>query len=116
MTRVVKLPPSEVIIGAEKSEWRRMHPAEHAEMKAREQKDQELVQYRKVIFVELLLWLLIPLLGRNVREKKAKHWLCWGNAEKKRGKARRYDLAEGRVPKNNEHRVGAKSCGECGCH
>ena len=83
---------------------------------AREQKDQELVQYRKVIFVELLLWLLIPLLGRNVREKKAKHWLCWGNAEKKRGKARRYDLAEGRVPKNNEHRVGAKSCGECGCH
>ena len=83
---------------------------------AREQKDQELVQYRKVIFVELLLWLLIPLLGRNVREKKAKHWLCWGNAEKKRGKARRYDLAEGRVPKNNKHRVGAKSCGACGCH
>ena len=44
MTRVVKLPPSEVIIGAEKSEWRRMHPAEHAEMKAREQKDQELAK------------------------------------------------------------------------
>lgn len=48
MTLVVKLPRSEVIIGSEKAEWRRMHPAECAEMKAREQKDKELAAKDRV--------------------------------------------------------------------
>ena len=41
MTRVI-LPKSEVIVGTEKAEWRRMHPSEHAERMAREKKDKEL--------------------------------------------------------------------------